>query len=738
MPDAAVGFAFQPVPVYPYPGLRSFEQSESPIFFGRDVQRNELLNRLAHNRFVAVLGTSGSGKSSLVRAGLLPALYRGYLVGTSSRWRIATLRPGSAPLSALAEALAAPGVFAADRDAIRAQLDTASDGLVNAVHDAGLESGENLLVVVDQFEELFRFSAENRSGRDGAEAARFVALLLRAAEAFGQSIYVVLTMRSDFLGECARFPGFAEALNEGQYLVPRLTLEQRHQALERPLQLVDAAIAPRLVERLLADTADDRDQLPVLQHAIMRTYERWRSDGAPPPIDLQHYESVTRTGSALDQHAQQIYDGLPDAVKPWAAKVFRALTTQIDGKAVRRPGCLRWIYKVVGAATAGDREAVCMSIREFARPENSFLICSRGLSTRSVIDISHESLIRKWKLLQEWAQAEAESAGWFRHVAGAVERGAGLMRDPELARVEKIRQDDGWNAVWAAQYYSKRGVRYARIAEYLSASREKQNEDNLAEEKRRNAELEAANELADLRRRELAVSRENTRLAQLRSQDAEALVRANQRQVEDAARVAKAELLSKRLLWVAAGVAILLLGFSVYSEWTRLGTQAELDKLTGNFQPVQPSEGAQNQVAISHPVITEPSDEIGSDAARLFAKVYFVITNNSDTPVRVSKVEIFFQNGIGISNLSPDSLKAAGISVPGALAKNIRDLNGQSFAKTEKTKRKTGTRDSGAYTAYFPRSAIQDPSAIDSVYVSFYTDDGKAFSIGSKPLVRLP
>lgn len=190
----------------PYVGLRPFESYESLLFFGREAHTQELVERLAHNRFLAVIGSSGSGKSSLVRAGLLPVLQRGYLVGTSSRWRIAIMRPGSAPLQELTQSLAAREVFdAKDPAALRELLGRSSYGLVNAVRNAKLRAGENLLLVVDQFEELFRFAKENRHPASKAEAALFVSLLIEATEAFNEPVYVVLTMRSEFLGYCTHF-----------------------------------------------------------------------------------------------------------------------------------------------------------------------------------------------------------------------------------------------------------------------------------------------------------------------------------------------------------------------------------------------------------------------------------------------------------------------------------------------------------------------------------------------------
>src|SRR5262249_19235727 len=224
----------------PFPGLRSFEPSESFLFFGRQRQPKELLRRLSAGRMLAVVGTSGSGKSSLVRAGLLPALYRGHLAGAGSTWRIAVMRPGGGPLDKLADSLVEAEFFGASkRDQLRSTLGMTSLGLVDAIRQAHLSHRESVVILVDQFEELFRFRAEQEHHDGGAEAALFVAGLLEAVDQVEQPIYIVLTMRSDFLGDCAQFTGLPEALNRNQYLVPRLTRDDRQEAIEGPIRVAN-------------------------------------------------------------------------------------------------------------------------------------------------------------------------------------------------------------------------------------------------------------------------------------------------------------------------------------------------------------------------------------------------------------------------------------------------------------------------------------------------------------------
>jgi hypothetical protein len=460
----------------PYPGLRSFEASEASLFHGRERQIEELLRRLSQNRFLAVVGSSGSGKSSVVRAGLLPALYRGYLSGATTRWRIAVMHPGSAPLAELAKALARPDVFGkSDVD----QLRESSFGIVNAVRAGALANGESLLIVVDQFEELFRFRRESVDRDGGAEAALFVSQLLQASEEFGSAIYVVITMRSDFLGECAQFPGLPEALNKGQYLIPRMTREQRREAITASLDLFDASMSDRLVQRLLNDAGDDPDQLSVLQHALQQTYAIWEREGRRGDIDFKHYESAGTMESALHRHAQRVHESMGE--NAWLCeRIFRCLTVDENGRAVRRPAKLKRILRVVGVAD--DRlyaPEVQRIIKVLAAPENCFLRWSTTddsdppLELDSVIDISHESLIRKWTTLERWVRDEAKCADIYRYLrrdASLYPRDAGLWDDPDLAGALRSQQAIGWNEDWAEQYGTSTGASYSKVQEFLQLS----------------------------------------------------------------------------------------------------------------------------------------------------------------------------------------------------------------------------------------------------------------------------
>jgi hypothetical protein len=401
----------------PYPGLRAFDTAESHLFFGRDAQIAELVGRLERNRFLSVIGVSGSGKSSLVRAGLIPALERGGVWEAGRRWRRVVTQPAGAPFESLKTDLENAGLDGAP-------LRESSQSLTQIARQ--LPTDETLLVVVDQFEELFRYksTASTTEGtrvsrdRQAGEAAEFVQLLLEASRQH-PPVYIVITMRSDYLGDCAEFRDLPETLNECQYLIPRMTRQQRQEAIELPLGRV--AIAPSLVQRLLNDAGDEPDQLPILQHSLMRTWNQWRASNPQQarPIQLGDYEAIGGFDEALNRHAEELLSAVPQDT---AACVFKRLTARgRDNRERRDPATLQELWDVCGASTSEQRQQVVDVIDRFRGGDATFLRPRSGEITPSTyVDITHESLIRLWKTLRdEWAPAEQLSV---RTLLGVAER----------------------------------------------------------------------------------------------------------------------------------------------------------------------------------------------------------------------------------------------------------------------------------------------------------------------------
>ena len=464
----------------PFPGLRPFEADETHLFFGRDGQCSDIITRLETGRFVGVVGTSGSGKSSLVRAGLLPMLEGGYMASAGSFWRFAVIRPGVDAIRSLANSLADPGVLGGEAiDAalrtplVEAVLRRSALGLVEAYKLARLAHEDNLLVVVDQFEELFRFGAHRHEDKGADEGAAFVNLLIESARQRDLPIYVVLTMRSDFLGDCARFRDLPEMLNVGQYLIPRLTRDQKRATIEGPVAVSGATIAPRLTQRLLNDAGDDPDALPVMQHALMRTWDAWNAARMPDrPIDLEHYDAIGGMARSLSQHADQAHASLAaiTGAQVVSESVFRGLCERgSEYRETRRPTSFANLCEVAGA----DAALVTQVIDAFRRDGYSFIMPGwpAKLEPSTIVDISHESLIRQWQMLRDWVQAEARSAALYqrlRQTAQLWPQNAALWRNPDLERALLWEREEAPTPAWAERYGTRE--EFARTTQFLRAS----------------------------------------------------------------------------------------------------------------------------------------------------------------------------------------------------------------------------------------------------------------------------
>ncbi|HRW98432.1 MAG TPA: High-affnity carbon uptake protein Hat/HatR, partial [Cyclobacteriaceae bacterium] len=269
------GFGFNP-----FPGLRPFTIDESHLYFGREGQVDEILVKLAAHRSVTVMGYSGSGKSSLMHCGLVPVLYGGFMTQTGPHWHIIAARPGTSPIGNLTEAIVKYQVDnglieKTDTDIHRAIINSVlrsgPDGLVEVARYIQNKRSENIFFMIDQFEELFRY--DDAIDDYSNDATAYVNLILNAVHQTKVPVYVAINMRSDFIGDCSAFTGLTQMINDSNYLVPQMTRDQKRMAIEGPVAVGGGRISQRLVKKLLADIDNHQDQLPILQHALMRTWD---------------------------------------------------------------------------------------------------------------------------------------------------------------------------------------------------------------------------------------------------------------------------------------------------------------------------------------------------------------------------------------------------------------------------------------------------------------------------------
>ncbi|MFQ3456295.1 AAA family ATPase [Bradyrhizobium sp. UFLA01-814] len=418
----------------PYPGLRPFRKDESDIFFGRDDHISEMIVKLSKSHFLCVTGSSGCGKSSLARTGLMNHLEAGFLPGEGSDWIFCDLHPGDHPLDNLFGGIADAIVSEVQKDA-EGRADERSVQIreflkdhvitqrrtsdLNTVLDLVAGIGTRpIMILVDQFEELFRYAQS-----DSEAAVNLVEILLKTAAAKGK-IYIVITIRTDELEKCSRYPGLAHLINDSQFLTPVLDRYQIQQAIEGPITLWGGQILPDLSTWLLNCLEDELDRLPLMQHALRRLYaaktlaenrkdvtigleDFVRVFELPEKLDLMSAEGRLALRHTLSDRLTQRYDTLPEHLKPAARLAFCALTT-VDSRNrdIRQPQKLGTLAKIIGASDDDTRSIV----RAFVTRDEAYLRYDPLLAKEDTVDVTHECILRLWQPLQaEWMADEKRS-----------------------------------------------------------------------------------------------------------------------------------------------------------------------------------------------------------------------------------------------------------------------------------------------------------------------------------------
>ncbi|MCS6906050.1 MAG: hypothetical protein RML72_12865 [Bacteroidia bacterium] len=471
----------------PFTGLKPFSEEDSIFFAGRDQNVISIIENIMRYKFAMITGSSGDGKSSLVFAGVLPYLKSGLLNTKFTKWTVAAFRPERQPLKNLAKALAT-ALRMEESEEIEHNLSYGYSALVDIYKESSLycdtksasylslpeeqrqkerRRAANLVVLVDQFEEFFTNSENYREGVASPLAQITVNVLIetiRIAQEEDLPIYVLFTMRSDYIGQCVAFRGFPELIGQSTFFVPRLKRNELQEVIEVPLQLNNDKINPRLVQRLLNDLGDGIDQLPVLQHCLYRIWVM--AQNGKEELDLFHYACVGGLASnrlpedqqkkfelwlaqlptlkqglfekpklrnVIGKHATELYLTAHQYLEQKYQMVisaedarfiiqvaFTCLTKIDENRAVRNRATLQEIVDMINHPKY-DYVWVGNLLNYFREPGNSFLQPhiteeqeSRFLLPHTVLDITHESLIRNWELLIEWADKEHRSASIYK------------------------------------------------------------------------------------------------------------------------------------------------------------------------------------------------------------------------------------------------------------------------------------------------------------------------------------
>jgi WD40 repeat protein/energy-coupling factor transporter ATP-binding protein EcfA2 len=422
----------------PYVGLAGFQVEDAERFFGREGLVTELVDQVTARRFVVVVGPSGSGKSSLLRAGLV---HHAQVNGVCGGGPVVVMTPGPHPLEECAIHLAAltDGCPSASHAALR----TDPRCLHRTTHLALVKASSpgEVLVVVDQFEEVFTVC------RDPDERAQFLTQLRTAAQASASRIRIVLGLRADFYAHCTHHPELVEALRDAQVLVGPMNTEELRSAITQPAHDAGCRVETALVSRVIADATGQPGVLPLVEHALLETWRRRRGT----TLTLAGYDAAGGITQAIARTAETIYTTLPENQREWARQLFLRLV-------------------VLGEGTEDTRRRVHRDELDLTEPTQAELLkqlTDARLITldRDGVEIAHEALIRNWPRLHGWLTDDRDGLRIHRQLSEATHTWHALQRDPgALYRGSRLSQADQWATATSESTLS------AREREFLHAS----------------------------------------------------------------------------------------------------------------------------------------------------------------------------------------------------------------------------------------------------------------------------
>ncbi len=432
-------------PINPYKGLRPFQEADAADFFGRERLVEQLLVRLSAikaavgdpspaatgqllegqsgPRFLAVVGPSGSGKSSVVKAGLIPALRRGSLPG-SADWFVAQMVPGSSPFEELAAALLRIAANAPPNMLERLRQD--ERGLLEIVAEVLPADESEMLLVIDQFEEVFTLV------EDESERTKFLTCVLTAVNDPASRLRLVLTLRADFYDRPLLYPGFGDLVRDHTEVVLPLSSSELAQAVNGPAERAALMLETGLASSIVGDVSKQPGALPLLQFALTELYERREGRS----LTIAAYQAIGGVSGALARRADELYESLDEASKEAARQMLLRLVTLGESAEDTRRRILQSELLSAGA----DRKITQQVIDTFGKYR--LLTFDREPNTRAqTVELAHEALIREWKLLRAWLNASRDELRQHQRLASATVEWLNTGRDPSyLASGSRLSQ----------------------------------------------------------------------------------------------------------------------------------------------------------------------------------------------------------------------------------------------------------------------------------------------------------
>ncbi len=456
--------------VNPYKGLRAFEEADALDFFGREALTERLLGRLhepgEYKRFLAVVGPSGSGKSSVVKAGLLPAI-RDEAIAGSNRWFLVDMVPGSTPLRNLETVLRS--IAAKPPNRLLEQLQADTHGLVWAVDRVLSDVDGDLVLVIDQFEELFTLVDDER------ERTHFLDLLHTTITDPDSRLWVIVTLRADFTDRPLQYTAFGELMRQRTEFVLPLSASEIEQAIVGPASRAGLRVEPELVAAVIADVKSEPGALPLLEYALTEVFERRNGRR----LTLAAYQAIGRLAGALAKRAEEVYNALDTVQQSTARQAFLRLVTLGEGTEDTR----RRILRSELVSVISDTSMVQKVLDAFG--QFRLLTFDQDTLTREpTVEVAHEALLREWGRLQEWLDTSRADVRLQRLLTNASAEWQRMKQDASyLLTGARLSQYEEWVNVTDL---ALTGAEQA----YLNASIQEHERREMLEQERRSREAE--------------------------------------------------------------------------------------------------------------------------------------------------------------------------------------------------------------------------------------------------------
>lgn len=434
----------------PFVGIRPLKVSEKHLFFGRDKHVNHVVEKLIANRFVVISGGSGIGKSSLVNCGVIPR------IEADGSWKKIFSEITSLPVEKLYNDILKICGKTPGKEYSYNEKSFKRSELITLLKEDYKESKSKYLFFIDQLEQLVLDQSSKNKDAHEKTISTYISLLVDIVKEAEIPVYIIMTIRSDYMGEFSNFTEFAELINSSNYLLPQMSDDDLFEAIKGPLDYAGVDWDSKLPDRIINDLSGKPDKLPLMQHALLRTYNAWKeSVPVGGPITVKLYEKIGTATNALENHAEEAYNELDRKNKQICERIFKNITAKTpDNRFVKlhtKIGELAQIAQV-------DDYQVIKIINVFNRKNRAFLIPPEDtlLTEDTYISISHEVLIRNWDRLKKWVNEEAESIRIYKRLAeSAFQFQLGkseLWSPPELDQAIEWRDKNSPNVTWARRH----------------------------------------------------------------------------------------------------------------------------------------------------------------------------------------------------------------------------------------------------------------------------------------------